>query len=105
MAINLATEYSTRLDERFKKKSLTDQWCGHNYDWTGSNAISVWTLEDPEINDYSPEIDTDLKVICFPTFKGHCGCILFKTDDINLRGKGCCEVKSMLSEEENNGKA
>lgn len=54
MAINLATEYSTRLDERFKKKSLTDAWCGHNYDWTGSNAISVWTLEDPEINDYSP---------------------------------------------------
>lgn len=54
MAINLATEYSTRPDERFKKKSLTDQWCGHNYDWTGSNAISVWTLEDPEINDYSP---------------------------------------------------
>lgn len=53
MAINLATEYSERLDERFKKKSLTDQWCGHNYDWTGSNAISVWTLEDPEINDYS----------------------------------------------------
>ena len=54
MAINLATEYSTRLDERFKKKSLTDAWCGHNYDWTGSNAISVWTLEDPEIHDYSP---------------------------------------------------
>lgn len=53
MAINLATEYSTRLDERFKKKSLTDQWCGHNYDWTGTNAISVWTLEDPEIHDYS----------------------------------------------------
>lgn len=53
MAINLATEYSTRLDERFKKKSLTDAWCGHNYDWNGVNAISVWTLEDPTINDYN----------------------------------------------------
>lgn len=33
--------------------------------------------ETLEITDYSPEIDTDLKIICFPTFKGHCGCMLF----------------------------
>ena len=32
--------------------------------------------------DYSPEIDTYLKVICFPTFKGHCGCILFDISNI-----------------------
>lgn len=30
-----------------------------------------------KIIDYSPEIDTYLDIICFPTFKGHCGCILF----------------------------
>lgn len=41
-----------------------------------------------EINDYSPEIDTELKVICFPTFRGHCGCILFNSDDIKMYGKG-----------------
>ena len=29
-----------------------------------------------EIIDYSPEIDTYLHVTCFPTFPGHCGCIL-----------------------------
>lgn len=28
-----------------------------------------------EVIDYSPEIDTYLRDICFPTFKGHCGCI------------------------------
>ena len=39
-----------------------------------------------EINDYSPEIDENLKVICFPTFRGHCGCILFKPDEIKLCG-------------------
>ena len=33
-----------------------------------------------EIVDYSPEIDTNLKVICFQTFVGHCGCILFNLD-------------------------
>lgn len=35
-----------------------------------------------EIMDYSPEIDAHLKVICFPTFKGHCGCILFDISEI-----------------------
>ena len=35
-----------------------------------------------ELTDYSPEIDTYLKVICFPTFKGHCGCILFDLSEI-----------------------
>ena len=38
--------------------------------------------ETLELMDYSPEIDTHLKVICFPTFKGHCGCILFDVDKI-----------------------
>lgn len=36
--------------------------------------------ETLEIIDYSPEIDTNLKIICFPTFPGHCGCILFNAD-------------------------
>lgn len=33
--------------------------------------------ETIEMTDYSREIDTYLKVICFPTFVGHCGCLLF----------------------------
>ena len=33
-----------------------------------------------DIVSYSPEIDTNLKIICYPTFKGHCGCILFNLD-------------------------
>ena len=37
-----------------------------------------------EVVDYSPEIDTYLKIICFPTFKGHCGCILFDISEISL---------------------
>ena len=37
-----------------------------------------------EIIDYSPEIDAYLKVICFPTFKGHCGCILFNINEIEF---------------------
>lgn len=38
--------------------------------------------ETLEVMDYSPEIDAYLKVTCFPTFKGHCGCILFDLSEI-----------------------
>lgn len=37
-----------------------------------------------ELVDYSPEIDTYLKVNCFPTFPGHCGCILSDVSKIPL---------------------
>lgn len=40
--------------------------------------------ETLETVDYSPEIDRYIKVICFPTFKGHCGCILFDIKDIRF---------------------
>lgn len=39
--------------------------------------------ETIKIIDYSPEINTYLDIICFPTFKGHCGCILFDISKIN----------------------
>lgn len=36
------------------------------------------------IIDYSPEIDKYLKIICSPTFKGHCGSILFDIAQIEF---------------------
>lgn len=53
--------------------------------------------EKLEIIDYSPEIDTYLKVICFPTFPGHCGCILFSIEDIRFtKNSGDAEKTLML---------
>ena len=43
--------------------------------------------ETLEIADYSPKIDTKLKIISFPTFKGHCGCILFNQAEIQTVGE------------------
>lgn len=43
-------------------------------------ALYVETLE---IVDYSPEIDRDLKIISFPTFPKHCGCMLFNRQAIH----------------------
>ena len=53
MAINLMKSYETKLDERFKGKSLTEAWCGHDYDWDGVNSIVVYTNENMAVQDYT----------------------------------------------------
>ena len=55
-------------------------------DWLRFYEKAVLYGEIMEINHYSPEIAAFLKVICFPTFWGHCGCILFHTYDLNVYG-------------------
>ena len=37
-----------------------------------------------EMVDYTPEIDTYLRILCFPTFRGHCGCLLFDIEQIRF---------------------
>lgn len=44
--------------------------------WLRTYERVVLFEETLNIVDFSPEINADLNVICFPTFKGHCGCIL-----------------------------
>lgn len=52
--------------------------------WLRSYERAALYGETLEMIDYSPEIDTYLKVICFPTFPGHCGCILFDLSEIEF---------------------
>ena len=68
------------------EKTPLEQLIDHSFGSIFPNMDAKWlriygrtTLfgEMLEIIDYSPEIDTELRIICFPTFKGHCGCILF----------------------------
>lgn len=54
--------------------------------WLRSYERAALFGEVLELMDYSPEIDRYLKVICFPTFKGHCGCILFNLQNIQFNG-------------------
>ena len=51
--------------------------------WLRSYERAVLYGEMIEIVDYGPEIDTHLKITCFPTFKGHCACILFNVADFS----------------------
>ena len=45
--------------------------------WLKSYERTVLYGETLELIDYSPEVDKYLRIFCFPTFKGHCGCMLF----------------------------
>lgn len=54
--------------------------------WLRSYERAALFGEVLELMDYSPEIDRHLKVICFPTFRGHCGCILFDLQKIQFNG-------------------
>lgn len=73
------------------EKLPLEQLIGSSFGSLFSNMSDKWLRvyervalfrETLEIIDYSPEIDTHLKITCFPTFEGHCGCILFPVGQI-----------------------
>lgn len=64
--------------------------------WLRSYEYATLYGEKREIIDYSPEIDTYLKVICFPTFRGHCGCILFDISEIEFTRNSSDAEKALL---------
>lgn len=64
--------------------------------WLQSYERATLYGETLEIIDYSPEIDTYLKVICFPTFKGHCGCILFNISEIEFTQNSSDAEKALM---------
>ena len=91
-AVDWIFRYGNPALAKLEKMSL-ERLIGSSFGSLFSNMDSKWlrsyeraTLygETLEIIDYSPEIDTYLKVICFPTFKGHCGCILFNISEIEF---------------------
>lgn len=52
--------------------------------WLRNYERTVLYGETLELIDYSPEIDKYLRIICFPTFKGHCGCMLFDISETKI---------------------
>lgn len=91
-AVDWIFRYGNEALAKLEKVSL-DVLIGSSFGSVFSNMDSKWLKsyeraalygETLEIMDYSPEIDTSLKIICFPTFHGHCGCILFDIADIKL---------------------
>ncbi|MGN1338674.1 MAG: LytTR family DNA-binding domain-containing protein [Oscillospiraceae bacterium] len=64
--------------------------------WLRSYERAALYGETLEIIDYSPEIDKYLKIICFPTFKGHCVCILFDISQIEYTQSSTEAEKALL---------
>ena len=61
---------AVRLEWREKQKLMIDEINGQN---------------PPRMDEeYSPEIDANLRILCFPTFPGHCGCILHDMDRLRF---------------------
>ena len=63
--------------------------------WLRSYERATLFGETLQIIDYSSEIDTYLEVICFPTFKGHCGCILFDISQVKFFRKATDAEKAL----------
>ena len=91
-AVDWLFRYGNEALAKLEKIPL-DELIGNTFGSLFENMDSKWlkgyeraTLygETLEMTDYSPEIDTYLKVICFPTFEGHCGCILFDIKKIDF---------------------
>ena len=103
-AVDWIFRYGNAALAKLEKLPL-EQLIGSSFGSLFSNMDSKWlrsyeraTLygEKREIIDYSPEIDTYLKVICFPTFRGHCGCILFDITEIEFTRDSSDAEKALM---------
>lgn len=65
--------------------------------WLRSYERSVLYGETLELIDYSPEIDKYLRIICFPTFKGHCGCMLFDINQTRITSETTVAEKAVFT--------
>lgn len=82
--------------ERLIGSSFGSLFSNMDSKWLRSYERATLYGETLEIIDYSPEIDTYLKVICFPTFKGHCGCILFSISEIKFTKNSSDAEKALM---------
>jgi N4-gp56 family major capsid protein len=53
MAVNLASKYSAKVDERFKLKSFTESVVNNSYDWSGVKTISVYDIPTVAMGNYT----------------------------------------------------
>ena len=53
MVVNLASKYSTKVDERFKLASFTQSAVNTDYEWNGVNAITIYSIPTVAMGNYS----------------------------------------------------
>lgn len=72
--------------EKLMGSSFGSLFSNMDIKWLTNYKRSAIYGELLEMVEYSPEIDTYLKIISFPTFNGHCGCLLFDINEIEFTG-------------------
>ena len=53
MAINLATKFQKKVSERFAAESKTKLLTNDDYDWVGSNAIKIYSVDTVAMGNYT----------------------------------------------------
>jgi len=53
MAINYASKYSSKVDERFNRKALSKAFTNTDYDWTGVDTVVKYSISTSALNDYT----------------------------------------------------
>lgn len=53
MAVNLASKYSQKIDERFQLKSLTEAATNQSYDWDGVKTVTVYDIPTVAMGNYT----------------------------------------------------
>jgi len=53
MAVNLASKYSNKVDERFEKQSQASLVTNNSYDFTGVDTVKVYSIDVVALNNYS----------------------------------------------------
>jgi hypothetical protein len=52
MAQNVASKFSTKIDERFNTKLLTERAVNKDYDWSGVKTVSVYSIDTVAMSNY-----------------------------------------------------
>lgn len=52
MPVNYAEKYATNVDERFSQGARTGAAVNTDYDWDGTSAIKVYSIDTSPLNDY-----------------------------------------------------
>ena len=91
-AVDWIFRYENQAFARLEKKTF-DEVIGIRFSLLFDNSDMKWLRccesaalhgETLEMMDYSVEIGAHIKVICFQTFRGHCGCFLFNLDEVSF---------------------
>ncbi len=53
MAINYASKYAQKIDEKFVRESMTSPAVNNDYDFVGVKTVNVYSVPTAEMNDYT----------------------------------------------------